>query len=148
MKVDMSAALLLATAWSLSVGVIEATLPSQEVKLTNEYDCFLCVVSVEHALEKSLPTMRQGCESLFGGGVCDDYDVTKKDFEVQLGLAPSLENARSVCLEKTAPGTCSDVTKEFWRQSRNSSVVKNDGSAETVMDVRVAKGYGARVSLC
>lgn len=141
---------------------------------TQEYDCYMCVLSVEHAFEHNLPTLRLACESLFGIEVCRDFDVFKNDFFIDQSSSSS--SARAVCQLKTTPGTCSDLTLEAWRHSSSyrdqhaelashekekkeveekgsgvnksiSSSSSSSSSSATVMDVRVSKAYGSRVRL-
>ena len=147
--------------------------PVQEAETgTHEYDCFMCITAVEHAFEHNLPTLRLACESLYGISVCRDFDVFKNDFF--LDSASSLTTSpRAVCEQKTAPGTCSDLSLEAWRHSpgyhgqrqsphqhQRAELSREEGAGNhstaatatastaataTVMDVRVSKAYGSRV---
>ena len=167
-----------ATATATTTATATATGNATAHSSTHEYDCYMCALTVQHASEQQQDQQDQqqhsllsACHSLFGAEVCRDFDVFRTDFPLDTAALShshshshslTLTEAREVCRQNTAPGTCSDLSDEAWRQSpgyhgdrltRRDRDKDSDGATSTqttatatVMDVRVSKAYGSRVN--
>jgi hypothetical protein len=101
-----------------------------------EYDCYMCVLTVEDAIANSQTSLLKACESLFGAHVCADFDIFEKDFDV-----PCSGDPRSIC-SQFKDGVCSDIDSERWRSSEENASTKRSENSD--IDVRVSKAYGSR----
>lgn len=102
-----------------------------------EYDCYLCILTVENAIEIKEQSFLKSCSNLFyNSSVCSDYDVFLSDFLINYNEEIKNKDndiSRNICINKNI---CHNLDNEKWKEN----ILPKDIN----FDVRISKGYGSR----